>query len=119
MAKLSGAAAALKAAECKVTAGKNAEVMLDELPGILTTLPLPAADQPDSSRSTARLKPPAGAEAFDILPTQGTLGAGQSQCIECAYYALPGQRAAALAVCQVEGGPSYRLPLSAESNAMK
>lgn len=100
-------------------ANKTAEVMFTDLPGNLTAPPLPAADRPDSSRSVARLKPLAGAEAFDILPTKGTLGAGQSQCIECAYYALPGQRAAALAVCQVEGGPSYRLPLSAESNAMK
>ena len=77
------------------------------------------ADQADSERSTPRGRTVAGADAFDILPTRGRLAAGCSQVMECSYYALPGQRAAALAVCEVEGGPSYRLPMSAESNAIK
>lgn len=39
--------------------------------------------------------------------------------MEVTYYPAPGQRGAALAVCHVEGGPTYRFPLSAESSSIK
>lgn len=78
------------------------------------------AERPGSGAST--LQPPkvaAGAAAFDILPTRGVLRAGQSCEVEFSYYALPGQKAYARAVCDVEGGPQYALPVSADSNAIK
>ena len=76
------------------------------------------AERPDSSASNhARIA--VGASAFDILPTQGVLKAGQTCTIEFAYYARPGQKASTTAVCEVEGGPTYTLPVSADSNAIK
>lgn len=76
------------------------------------------ADCPDSSASSHG-KVAVGASAFDILPTRGVLKAGQTQAVEFAYYARPGEKAAATAVCEVEGGPTYTLPVSADSNAIK
>jgi hydrocephalus-inducing protein len=69
-----------------------------------------------SSRSRPQT---AGSIAFDILPLRGSFGPGESHTVEVCYYATPGQRASATAVCQVEGGPSYRVPLSAESSTMR
>ena len=76
------------------------------------------AERPDSSASN-RAKIAVGASAFDILPTRGVLKAGQSCTVEFAYYARPGQKASTTAVCDVEGGPTYTLPVSADSNAIK
>lgn len=76
------------------------------------------AERPDSSASNhARIT--VGASAFDILPTRGVLKAGQTCTIEFAYYARPGQKASTTAVCEVEGGPTYTLLVSADSNAIK
>ena len=76
------------------------------------------AGRPDSSAST-RGRVAVGASAFDILPTRGVLEAGQTCTVEFAYYARPRQKASATAVCDVEGGPTYSLPISADSNAIK
>ena len=76
------------------------------------------AERPDSSASS-RGKIAVGASAFDILPTRGVLEAGQTCTVEFAYYARPGQKASTTAVCDVEGGPTYTLPVSADSNAIK
>ena len=76
------------------------------------------ADVPSSSASNHG-KTLAGASAFDILPTRGVLKAGQSQPVEFAYYARPGQKASTNAVCDVEGGPTYTVPVNADSNAIK
>lgn len=76
------------------------------------------AERPDSSASTHG-RTAVGASAFDILPTRGVLEAGQTCTVEFAYYARPGQKASATAVCDVEGGPTYSLPVSADSNAIK
>lgn len=79
---------------------------------------LPFAERPESAASNhARIA--VGASAFDILPTRGVLQAGQSRTVEFAYYARPGQKASTSAVCDVEGGPTYALPVSADSNAIK
>ena len=76
------------------------------------------ADRPDSSASNhSRIA--VGASAFDILPTRGVLKAGQSRTVEFAYYARPGQKASTSAVCDVDGGPTYTLPVTADSNAIK
>lgn len=76
------------------------------------------AERPDSSASS-RARIAVGASAFDILPTRGVLEAGQKCIVEFAYYARPGQKASTTAVCSVEGGPTYTLPVSADSNAIK
>ena len=76
------------------------------------------AERPNSSPSNHG-KTLAGASAFDILPTRGVLKAGQSQSVEFAYYARPGQKASTNAVCDVEGGPTYTLPGTADSSAIK
>lgn len=76
------------------------------------------AERPDSSASS-RGRLAIGASAFDILPTRGVLEAGQKCTVEFAYYARPGQKASTTAVCDVEGGPTYTLPVSADSNAIK
>ena len=74
------------------------------------------AERPHSSASHhAKV----GASAFDILPTRGMLNAGESRTVEFAYYARPGQKASTNAVCEVEGGPTYTLPVTADSNAIK
>ncbi|KAK9824158.1 hypothetical protein WJX72_008157 [[Myrmecia] bisecta] len=72
----------------------------------------------ETSRSTT--KPgPAPASMFDILPISGCLPPGAAQRVEFSYYALPAQKAAAVAICEVEGGPTYSVPLSAESSSIK
>lgn len=76
------------------------------------------ADGPQSSASN-HAKVAVGASAFDILPTRGMLKAGESRTVEFAYYARPGQKASTNAVCEVEGGPTYTLPVTADSNAIK
>lgn len=87
---------------------------------LATNMPvLGLAARPESSQSTVRGRSPAGAKAFDIMPVRGVLKAGCSQRVEFAYYALPGQKAVANAVCEVVGGPCYTLPLTAESNAIR
>jgi len=76
------------------------------------------AERPQSSASN-HAKVAVGASAFDILPTRGMLKAGESRTVEFAYYARPGQKASTNAVCEVEGGPTYTLPVTADSNAIK
>jgi hypothetical protein len=76
------------------------------------------AERPQSSASN-HAKVAVGASAFDILPTRGMLNAGESRTVEFAYYARPGQKASTNAVCEVEGGPTYTLPVTADSNAIK
>lgn len=76
------------------------------------------AELPQSSASN-QAKIAVGASAFDILPTRGMLKAGESRTVEFAYYARRGQKASTNAVCEVEGGPTYTLPVTADSNAIK
>lgn len=47
--------------------------------------------------------------AFDILPIRGSLAPGERQEVEVSFYGYPGVRAAATAVCHVEGGPDYQV----------
>lgn len=57
--------------------------------------------------------------SFDIMPLRSRLEPALEVVAEVTYYAVPGQRGAALAVCHVEGGPTYRFPVSAESSSIK
>jgi len=60
-----------------------------------------------------------GASAFDVAPTHGELAPGQAQLCEVTYYVFPGQRAAALALCEVVGGRTCELALSAETGDVR
>lgn len=53
--------------------------------------------------------PQLSSSAFDLLPIRGSLGAGESESAEVSFYAYPGCRAAAVAVCHVAGGPDYQV----------
>lgn len=57
--------------------------------------------------------------AFDILPIRGVLPAGQSEIVEFSYFAFPNQKMTGTALCEIEGGPTYEMPFSAESNAIR
>ncbi|KAL0040642.1 hypothetical protein WJX79_000331 [Trebouxia sp. C0005] len=76
-------------------------------------------DELPQSSASNQAKIAVGASAFDILPTRGMLKAGESRTVEFAYYARRGQKASTNAVCEVEGGPTYTLPVTADSNAIK
>ena len=58
-------------------------------------------------------------QAFDILPIRGTLKPGETETFEYSYFALPQVKLSALAVCEVEGGPTYETELNAESSVIK
>ena len=53
---------------------------------------------------------------FDILPVSGLLQPGESEVVEFTFYAGNGLTYEAKAVCSVEGGPNYEVPLSGESS---
>jgi hypothetical protein len=56
---------------------------------------------------------PAGSDGqqqlFDILPISGHLEPGGSEVMEVSYFASPGSRATASAVCLVADGPEYKV----------
>ncbi|KAL1499824.1 hypothetical protein AB1Y20_012509 [Prymnesium parvum] len=52
---------------------------------------------------------------FDVLPIRGTLPPGGSDTVELYYKGGINSKARAVALCEVAGGPSYELPLVAES----
>jgi hydrocephalus-inducing protein len=66
----------------------------------------------------ASAKPPA-AQLFDILPIKGLLRPGETETVNFSFFAFPGVKAAASAICLVEGGPSYTVSMSGESNYIK
>ena len=72
--------------------------------------------KPGSGQASA--KPPA-AQLFDILPIKGLLRPGEVETVNFSFFAFPGVKAAASALCLVEGGPSYTVSMSGESNYIK
>ena len=56
----------------------------------------------------AATKPPA-VQLFDILPIKGSLRPGESEVVNFSFFAFPGVKASAVAMCQVEGGPTYNV----------
>lgn len=48
-------------------------------------------------------------QLFDILPISGHLEPGASEVMEVSYFASPGSRATASAVCVVVDGPEYKV----------
>jgi hydrocephalus-inducing protein len=71
-----------------------------------------------SLKQARQPKPPA-VQLFDILPVNGVLRPGQTETITCAFFAFPGVKASATAMCLVEGGPTYQVSMSGESNNIK
>ncbi|KAJ8247378.1 hypothetical protein GJAV_G00245700 [Gymnothorax javanicus] len=68
------------------------------------------------SRST-KDQPSVGVEqVFDILPIHGVLLPGESQEVSFTFYGHAHISGQALALCQVEGGPTYEISLSGESS---
>ncbi len=55
-------------------------------------------------------------EVFDILPVSGTLLPGQTETVEFTYYAGHGLHYNGIAVCSVDGGPDYEVPIVGESS---
>ena len=58
-------------------------------------------------------------QVFDILPTSGVVPAGEKCEVEFTFFAQQGTRAAATAVCEVTGGPTYEIPITADSSVIK
>lgn len=55
-------------------------------------------------------------EVFDILPVSGILHPGETETVEFTFYAGHGMNYNGIAVCSIEGGPDYQIPLSGESS---
>ena len=51
-------------------------------------------------------KPPPE-QLFDILPIKGLLRPGETETVNFSFFAFPGVKASASALCLVEGGPNY------------
>lgn len=64
------------------------------------------ADSPGTSRPSAAPQP---RQLFDILPIRGCLAPGESEQVEVSFFAFPGVKAAATAVCHVQDGPDYQV----------
>ena len=58
-------------------------------------------------------------QTFDILPTQGVVGAGETRDIEFTFFAQQGTHSSASAVCEVQGGPNYDIPITADSSTIR
>ena len=70
---------------------------------------------PKKSKKQSKKKLPIN-EVFDILPVSGFLQPGESEVVEFTFYAGNGLNYDAKAVCSVEGGPNYEVPISGESS---
>ena len=58
-------------------------------------------------------------EVFDILPVSGVLMPGQTETVEFTYYAGHALSYNGIAVCSVDGGPDYEVPIVGESSNVK
>jgi hydrocephalus-inducing protein len=55
-------------------------------------------------------------EVFDILPVSGILQPGQTENVEFTFYSGNGINYSGMAVCSVDGGPDYDVPITGDSN---
>lgn len=53
-------------------------------------------------------------QVFDIIPLRATLRPGETQDVQISIYGRDGRRYSAIAVCEVEGGPTYEVALQGE-----
>lgn len=58
-------------------------------------------------------------QVFDILPLFGTLDPGESQQVQLTFYGHAWVSASVVALCHVEGGPTYQIPLRGEASVIK
>ena len=58
-------------------------------------------------------------QVFDILPLHGLLLPGQSQQVQLTFYGHAGIATEVMALCRVEGGPTYQLRLSGEASGVE
>lgn len=58
-------------------------------------------------------------QVFDILPIRGYLQPGDMEEIQFIYCGAPNKSFTSVAVCQVEGGPDYRITLKGESSTIQ
>ncbi|KAL2094103.1 hypothetical protein ACEWY4_011415 [Coilia grayii] len=58
-------------------------------------------------------------EVFDILPIYGTLQPGETQPVSFSFFGHANIRSQVLAMCEVEGGPTYEIPLRGEASCVK
>ena len=58
------------------------------------------------------------AKTFDILPFRCSLAAGQTDEVRFSMVGISDQKVNATAVCVVEGGPEYRLPVVGEASSI-
>ncbi|KAK9833148.1 hypothetical protein WJX74_008612 [Apatococcus lobatus] len=71
----------------------------------------PSDSNPDPDVGGAPASTPSGPEAFDISPGQGILQPKQAVDLDFCFYAPEYSDAQAVAVCDVENGPTYRIPI--------
>ncbi len=69
--------------------------------------------------SSSRAPAPSAELLFDVLPIKGALRPGESEVVVFSFFAFPGVQCQATATCAVEGGPSYMVAMSGESNNIK
>ena len=55
-------------------------------------------------------------EVFDILPVSGVLQPGQTENVEFTFYAGHGLSYNGIALCSVDGGPDYEVPIMGDSS---
>ena len=79
---------------------------------------IPSPSKRGVPRDMAETKTPVN-QLFDILPISGVIAPGDAVTVEVSYFAQAFVKAAALAVCVVEGGPEYEVNLYAESNVIR
>lgn len=63
----------------------------------------------ESIRTTKAAQGPPASQLFDILPIHGSLAPGESARTEFSFFAHPGAKVSAVAVCRVEEGPAYQV----------
>lgn len=70
---------------------------------------LAGASDGSSVQAASKAAKPPPSQLFDILPIEGTLETGQTEQVDFSFYAYPGVKASATAVCAVANGPSYEV----------
>jgi hydrocephalus-inducing protein len=72
--------------------------------------------KPEKKTKKKQAKPLPVNEVFDILPVSGTLQPGQTETVEFTFYSGHGLLYNGVAVCSVDGGPDYEVPIVGESS---
>ena len=57
-------------------------------------------------------------EAFDVLPIRSVLEPGESEDVEFVLFGHTNSKFNCFAICEVEGGPEYKLTLIGESSTV-